>query len=71
MVGTAKRETIKKIGANAYIWALLILMYLPVLALVVFSFTSSTNLGTWSGFSLTFTFDSSMTRKSCGPWATP
>jgi len=43
----------KQIFAQCYIWVLLILMYLPVLLLMIYSFTNSTNLGTWNGF----TFD--------------
>ena len=41
----------KKIFGQIYIWLILLLIYLPVLILVVYSFTESTNLGTWSGFS--------------------
>jgi spermidine/putrescine transport system permease protein len=43
----------KRIFAQCYIWILLILMYLPVLLLVIYSFTDSTTLGSWN----TFTFD--------------
>jgi spermidine/putrescine transport system permease protein len=43
---------VKKILAQSYIWLLLIVMYLPIIALIVFSFTTATNLGTWTGFSL-------------------
>lgn len=42
-----------KIAAQAYIWVLLFLMYLPVLVLVVFSFTDTVSLFAWNGF----TFD--------------
>ena len=44
---------VKKIIGQAYIWLILLLMYLPVLVLIVFSFTKATNVGEWSGF----TFD--------------
>lgn len=44
---------VKKIIGQCYIWVLLILMYLPVLVLIAFSFTEATNVGEWSGF----TFD--------------
>lgn len=44
---------IKKIFAQAYIWLILLLMYLPILVIIVFSFTEATNIGKWSGF----TFD--------------
>lgn len=41
----------KRIFAQCYIWILLILMYLPVIVLMVYSFTTSTSLGSWEGFS--------------------
>ncbi len=41
----------KKIIGQCYIWLILLLMYLPVLVLIVFSFTEATNVGTWTGFS--------------------
>ena len=44
---------IKKIFGQIYIWIILLLMYLPVLVLIAFSFTEATNVGEWSGF----TFD--------------
>lgn len=43
----------KKILAESYIWILLLLMYLPIIFLMIFSFTNATNLGQWNGF----TFD--------------
>ena len=51
MVKVEQKRIIKKVGAQTYIWVLLLLMYLPVLTLIIFSFTPSVNLGTWSGFS--------------------
>ncbi|MCQ2796278.1 MAG: ABC transporter permease [Bacilli bacterium] len=42
---------VKKIFASAYIYLILLLMYLPILLLVVFSFTVSENVGVWTGFS--------------------
>lgn len=42
---------VKRILGKCYIWILLILMYLPVLVLIAFSFTEATNVGEWSGFS--------------------
>ena len=42
---------VKKIFANAYIYLILFLMYLPILLLIVFSFTVSENVGVWTGFS--------------------
>ncbi len=44
---------VKKIFGQTYIWLILIFMYLPVLILIAFSFTSATYVGQWSGF----TFD--------------
>ena len=42
---------VKKIIGQCYIWLILILMYLPVLILIAFSFTEATNVGEWTGFS--------------------
>ncbi len=42
---------VKKIIGKSYIWLILILMYLPVLVIIAFSFTESVNIGEWSGFS--------------------
>ena len=41
----------KIIFAQSFIWILLIAMYLPVLVLMVYSFTTATTLGDWKGFS--------------------
>lgn len=43
---------VKKILGQCYIWLILLLMYLPVLILIAFSFTEATNVGEWSGFTL-------------------
>lgn len=42
---------VKKIFAQTYIWFILLIMYLPVLVLIAFSFTEATNIGGWTGFS--------------------
>ncbi len=42
---------VKKILAQCYIYFILLLMYLPILVLVVFSFTVSDQVGVWTGFS--------------------
>lgn len=42
---------VKKILAKCYIYFILLLMYLPILVLVVFSFTTSDQVGVWKGFS--------------------
>ena len=44
---------VKKIIGQSYIWLVLILMYLPILVLIAFSFTNSVNIGVWKGFSFT------------------
>ena len=41
---------VKKIIGQCYIWLILILMYLPVLVLIAFSFTEAVNVGEWTGF---------------------
>ena len=42
---------VKKIIGQCYIWLILLLMYLPILVLIAFSFTKSYNVGVWTGFS--------------------
>lgn len=42
---------VKKIFAKCYIYLILFLMYLPILILVAFSFTTSDQVGVWTGFS--------------------
>ncbi|MBQ7276755.1 MAG: ABC transporter permease [Bacilli bacterium] len=42
---------VKKILARSYLSLILIIMYAPIALLIVYSFTESTNIGTWSGFS--------------------
>ena len=46
-----KNERIKRIIARSVLFLVLFLMYLPILVLIVFSFTTSTELGHWTGFS--------------------
>lgn len=43
---------VKKLIGKSYIVLILLLMYAPILLLIAFSFTDSTNIGTWNGFSL-------------------
>ena len=40
---------VKKILAYSYIYFILLLMYVPILVLIVFSFTNATYIGTWNG----------------------
>lgn len=42
---------VKKVFAKSFIYLMLLLMYAPILVLIVFSFTTSTNVGMWDGFS--------------------
>ena len=44
---------VKKILAYSYIYLILLIMYVPILVLIVFSFTNSTYIGEWTGFSFT------------------
>lgn len=48
-----KKNLIKKIFGQAYLWILLAIMYAPIFVLIVFSFTDTDVLGQWNGF----TFD--------------
>lgn len=41
----------KRFLANTYMWALMVLLYAPILLIFVFSFTEAKVLGSWSGFS--------------------
>lgn len=47
-----KKDRTKKVLARSYMYLVLLLMYLPILVLVVYSFTVSDQLGQWQGFSL-------------------
>ncbi len=42
---------VKRIFAKCYIYFILLLMYLPILLLIAFSFTTSDQVGIWTGFS--------------------
>lgn len=45
------KSVLQKCLAQTYIWIILLLMYVPVLVLIAYSFTTATNIGTWTGFS--------------------
>lgn len=50
---TTKLETRslwERIGAQSYLWLLLIVLYAPILLIIVFSFTQSKVFGNWEGF---------------------
>ena len=40
----------KRIGGQAYLWLLLILLYAPIVLIFIFSFTQSKVFGNWTGF---------------------
>lgn len=42
---------VKKLIGKSYLLLILLLMYAPILLLMAFSFTDSSNIGTWNGFS--------------------
>ena len=44
------KEVIKKVFAWGYVSFIALLMYLPIFVLIVFSFTDSSNVGIWNGF---------------------
>ena len=41
-----------RILAKAYLWLILLVLYLPIVFIAVFSFTEAKSLGNWTGFSL-------------------
>ena len=43
---------VKKILSFSFLFLILILMYVPIFVLIVFSFTNTTYIGDWNGFSL-------------------
>ena len=43
---------VKKILAKSYVYLILLLMYVPIIVLIIFSFTNSDNVGPWNGFTL-------------------
>jgi len=42
----------KKLIANGYLWAILLVMYAPIFIILIFSFTDAKALGSWNGFTL-------------------
>ncbi len=42
----------KKILAQCYLWLVLLMLYLPIIFIAVFSFTEAKSLGNWTGFTL-------------------
>lgn len=42
---------VKKILSYSFVYIVLLLMYVPILVLIAFSFTNATYIGTWNGFS--------------------
>lgn len=45
------KKVVSKLAKHVYIYAMLLLMYAPILLLIVFSFTDSQLIGEWRGFS--------------------
>ena len=45
-----KKETFKKVAARSYLGLILLLMYLPIIILMIYSFTDSLRLGEWNKF---------------------
>lgn len=42
----------RRIGARVYLYTLLALLYIPIFVILIFSFTETKVLGSWTGFSL-------------------
>ncbi|MBR6056173.1 MAG: hypothetical protein IKP56_03120, partial [Bacilli bacterium] len=47
-----KGEKAKKAVALTFVWIMLIVMYLPIMYLVLYSFTDANVIGKWQGFNL-------------------
>lgn len=45
------RSVAQKVIGQSVIWLVLIVMYIPIMVLIAYSFTKATNIGTWTGFS--------------------
>ena len=46
-----RRSILTKLLGQSVIWIVLIAMYIPIMVLIAYSFTTATNIGTWTGFS--------------------
>ena len=46
-----RKEWLRRVLAQGYIWLLLIVLYAPILIIAIFSFTEAKVLGNWTGFS--------------------
>lgn len=46
-----RNSILRKLIGQSVIWIVLIVMYIPILVLIAYSFTTATNIGTWTGFS--------------------
>ena len=42
---------VKRILAQAYLWVILFVLYLPIVIIFIYSFTEAKVLGNWTGFS--------------------
>ncbi len=45
------RSVAQKVIGQSVIWLVLIVMYIPIMVLIAYSFTKAANIGTWTGFS--------------------
>ena len=46
-----RASRLRKICGQSVIWLVLIVMYIPIMVLIAYSFTTAANIGTWTGFS--------------------
>ena len=51
MLSLHRKEWLRRVLAQGYIWLLLIILYAPILIIAIFSFTEAKVLGNWTGFS--------------------
>jgi len=47
-----RHEKLKKVIALTFVYITLILMYVPIIILIIYSFTESRTIGNWTGFSV-------------------
>lgn len=47
-----KIEKVKKWSALTFVWIMLLVMYLPIMFIIVYSFTDAKVMGQWNGFNL-------------------
>ncbi len=47
-----RKDMLRKVFCQGYLWVLLLLLYSPIAIIMVFSFTEAKVMGNWTGFSL-------------------